>query len=104
MYFKRQTCDELRDKSKVLLLKRDHSNSQTLTCPDDSKQIAPDEKNKRTSSLAVCKNASTESTCVNKAARNIHYDSSRASLEKTPRYELCNRMHYLPPMEANYQR
>lgn len=81
---KRQMCDKLRGKSKVLLLERDHSSSPALIIADDSKQIAPNEKDKRTTSSIVWEDASTEGTCINKAVRNIQFDSSTANLEKTP--------------------
>lgn len=81
---KRQACDELRGKSKVLLLERDHSSSEALTHVDDSEQIALDEKTKRTRPLIVLKDVPVKDTRVNKAVRNIQFDSSKASLEKTP--------------------
>lgn len=81
---KRQACDELRGKSKVLLLERDHSSSEALTHADDSEQIAPDEKGERTRPLIVLKDAPVKSTRVNKAVRNIQFDSSKTNLEKTP--------------------
>ncbi|KAL6430326.1 hypothetical protein ACFW04_007793 [Cataglyphis niger] len=82
---KRQACDELRGKSKVLLLERDNSSSQALTYADDSEQIATDGKDKRTSPIIVTKDApAKETTRANKAVRNIQFDSTKASLEKTP--------------------
>ncbi|XP_072752927.1 DNA replication factor Cdt1 [Anoplolepis gracilipes] len=81
---KRQACDELRGKSKVLLLERDTSSSQALTYADNSEQIVPDE-NKRTSPKIVLKHVPVkEGTRANKAVRNIQFDSSKASLERSP--------------------
>lgn len=81
---KRQACDELRGKSKVLLLERDHSSNEALTHADDSEQIAPNEKGEKTKPLIVLKDAPVKGTRVNKAVRNIQFDSSKTSLEKTP--------------------
>ncbi|XP_029678745.1 DNA replication factor Cdt1 [Formica exsecta] len=82
---KRQACDELRGKSKVLLLERDSSSSQALTYADDSEQIAMDAKDERKSPIIVLKDApAKEVTRANKAVRNIQFDSTKASLEKTP--------------------
>lgn len=63
----------LRDKSKILLLERDHSSSQAHIpiYIDESEQIAPDEKNKRPSPLIVLKNAPMkEDTRANKAVQH----------------------------------
>lgn len=81
---KRQACDEVRGKSKVLLLERDHSGSEALTSANDSEQT--DERgNKRTSPRIMLRDApAREIARANKACRNIQFDSSKATLEKTP--------------------
>ncbi|XP_029164057.1 DNA replication factor Cdt1 [Nylanderia fulva] len=81
---KRQACDEIRGKSKVLLLERDHSGSQTLTSASDSEQ-ADERGDKRTSPRIMQRDAPVkEVNRANKAVRNIQFDSSKATLDKTP--------------------
>lgn len=82
---KRQACDELRGKSKILLLERDN---QMQTNIESSEQVASDEKSTGTSPKIVLKDAtasSREGVWVNKAVRNIQFDSSKAILERTSR-------------------
>ncbi|XP_071557165.1 uncharacterized protein Dup isoform X2 [Temnothorax nylanderi] len=91
---KRQACDELRGKSKILLLERDN---QVQTVIDNSERAALSFSNEAstvststgTSPKIVAKDAkdaianSKEAVRANKAARNIQFDSSKAIPEKT---------------------
>jgi len=79
---KRQACDDLRGKSKVLLLERDQSNRQANV--EDLEQSAPDENS--TSPKVVLKDApenSKDSIRASKVIRNINFNSpTRATSEK----------------------
>lgn len=82
---KRQACDELRGKSKILLLERDN---QARTSIDNSERAFSDETSMGTSPKIVLKDAITnskEGVRTNKAVRNIQFDSSKAIPEKTSR-------------------
>lgn len=79
---KRQGCDELRAKSKILLLERDN---QTQTSIEN---LEKSPANMGTSPKIVLQNATTmlkESVRANKAVRNIQFDSSKVIPEKTSR-------------------
>jgi chromatin licensing and DNA replication factor 1 len=80
---KRQACDDLRGKSKVLLLERDHANRQANV--ENLEQSFPDENS--TSPKVVLKDApenSKDGIRANKVVRNINFNSpTRATSEKT---------------------
>lgn len=79
---KRQACDELRGRSKILLLERDN---QAQTGRENSEQIAFSYE--ATSPKIVSKDANSKETGdrANKAVRSIQFDSSKAIPEKTRR-------------------
>jgi len=99
---KRQACDELRSKSKILLLERDN---QTRTSIENSEQAAPDEASTDTSPKIVLQNAAANSKEViraNKAVCSIHFDSSKAIPEKTSRPRMrATRSRTLPPTDGS---
>jgi len=80
---KRQACDDLRGKSKVLLLERDHANRQANV--ENLEQSVPDENS--TSPKVVLKDApenSKDGIRASKVVRNINFNSpTRATSEKT---------------------
>lgn len=76
---KRQAGDELRGKSKVLLLERDHSSSQALIDTENSDQILDKES---ASPKVVLKDApanAKEVFRVNRVVRNIQFDSPKGT-------------------------
>lgn len=81
---KRQACDELRGKSKILLLERDNQ-AQTSTIENNLEQAASDEASTGSSPKIVLRNATANSmdgVRANKAVRNIQFDSSKVSRPK----------------------
>ncbi|KYM94394.1 PREDICTED: DNA replication factor Cdt1 [Cyphomyrmex costatus] len=79
---KRQACDELRVKSKILLLEQDN---QTQTSIEN---LEKSPANMGTSPKIVLQNATTAAMLkkgvrINKAVRNIQFDSSKTSRPKT---------------------
>ncbi|XP_011703685.1 PREDICTED: DNA replication factor Cdt1 [Wasmannia auropunctata] len=80
---KRQACDELRSKSKILLLERD--NQAQPSVENSEEQAASDGIDTGTSPKIVLQNAATNSReglrARNKAVRNIQFDSSKTIRE-----------------------
>ncbi|EGI62787.1 PREDICTED: DNA replication factor Cdt1 [Acromyrmex echinatior] len=95
---KRQGCDELRAKSKILLLERDN---QTQTSIEN---LEKSPTNTGTSPKIVLQNATMlkEGARVNKAVRNIQFDSSKTIPEKMskPRTR-ATRSRPLPSMDGS---
>lgn len=84
---KRQACDELRGKSKILLLERDNQAQTTTTIESKSaEQSASDETSLTGSSPKIMlrnDNANfKDGIRANKAIRNIQFDSSKVSRPK----------------------
>ncbi|XP_036141576.1 DNA replication factor Cdt1 [Monomorium pharaonis] len=81
---KRQAYDELRDKTKILLLERDNQ-AQTSTIKSNLEQAASDGASTGNSPKIVMRNATTNSkdgVRANKAVRNIQFDSSKVNRPK----------------------
>ncbi|KAG5345775.1 CDT1 factor, partial [Acromyrmex heyeri] len=95
---KRQGCDELRAKSKILLLERDN---QTQTSIEN---LEKSPTNTGTSPKIVLQNATMlkEGVRVNKAVRNIQFDSSKTIPEKMSRPRTrATRSRPLPSMDGS---
>lgn len=82
---KRQACDDLRGKSKILLLESDNSTDQTSMTSENSEHVARNEKAVQESPRIIFRDVSTvkEEHRANKVVRNIHFDSPTMSTEKT---------------------
>ncbi|EZA53127.1 hypothetical protein DMN91_005135 [Ooceraea biroi] len=79
---KRQASDDLRGKSKVLLIERDYANSRTPTNPENSEETVSDETSARTSPKVMLRDTPAslrEGTRANKVVRNIQFDSPKTS-------------------------
>ncbi|KYN12817.1 PREDICTED: DNA replication factor Cdt1 [Trachymyrmex cornetzi] len=96
---KRQGCDELRAKSKILLLERDNRTQTSI------ENLEKSPTNTATSPKIVLQNATTmlkEGVRANKAVRNIQFDSSKAIPEKTNRPRIrATRSRPLPSMDGS---
>ncbi|XP_032666565.1 DNA replication factor Cdt1-like [Odontomachus brunneus] len=82
---KRQASDDLRDKSKVLLLEQDQSSGQTCDTEKYSKQNVSDES-KMVSPKVIFRDvaaAAKDSPRIKKVVRSIHFDSPKANTEKS---------------------
>lgn len=84
---KRQACDELRGKSKILVLERDNE-AQTSIENSEQAAFSYEEASMGTSPRILLKDASANSKAddrANKAVRSIQFDSSKANSERMRR-------------------
>ncbi|XP_025072868.1 DNA replication factor Cdt1-like, partial [Pogonomyrmex barbatus] len=100
---KRPACDDLRGKSKVLLLEQDNqaqTSVENLQRSGSEKGLGTEESPKVVLRSAVT--SSKEGVRVNKAVRNIQFDSSKASPDKTSRPKpRTTRSRTLPSTDGN---
>lgn len=103
---KRQACDDLRGKSKVLLLERERTSSQTSTDIENSERSAGDgSASEGTSPTIIMRDTSAnskEGTRASRVIRNIQFDSPKASSEKTskPRASRATRSRRMPSVDG----